>query len=273
VIWKREDIHCDHLEGPGSSPTIFEDLLIFHMDGADVQYLLALDKETGETVWKTDRSRPLESFPPDLRKAYSTPVVASVGDRLELVSSGAQHTFGYDPRTGEELWHADVPGFSMSARPALGHGMVYLNSGFGKARLIALELGGAGEVTDRIAWEFDKGVPTMSSHLLVGDHVYLVSDGGVLTCLDAKSGGERWRERLEGGYCASPVLSDGRIYFANRDGLTTVLRADGEFEILAKNSLEEGCMASPIALGDALFLRTTSHLYRIESSAPAGEDS
>lgn len=264
VLWTREDLHCDHLEGPGSSLFSFEDLLIFHMDGADRQSIHALAQQSGETVWTTDRSRPLDGYPPDLRKAYSTPVVVSVGDRIELVSSSAQHTFGYDPRTGGERWHAALEGFSMAARPALGHGMVFLNTGFMKPRLVALRLGGEGEITSDIAWETTRGIPTMSSTLVVGDELFVVSDAGVASCLDAQSGSEHWRERLDGEYCASPLHASGRVYFCNRDGLTSIVRASTRFEVLGRNRLDAGCMASPIALGDALFLRTITHLYRLE---------
>ncbi|MCZ6597077.1 MAG: PQQ-binding-like beta-propeller repeat protein [Planctomycetota bacterium] len=267
TLWERRDLSCDHIEGPGSSPILFEDLLIFHMDGGDVQYVVALDKRTGKTSWKTERSVALEHLVPDRRKAYGTPLVVDTGERLELVCSGAEATMAYDPRTGEELWKVLYAGWSMASRPIVGDGLVYFTTGYLRPRLLAVRPGGSGDVTgERIAWSVGRRIPTMPSPILVDGRVYVVSNGGMATCLDAKTGDEKWRARIGGETCASPVYASGRIYFCDRDGMTRVVRPGDELETLATNHLDDGFMASPAVLGNALILRTTSHLYRIEES-------
>ena len=273
VMWTRDDIHCDHMQGPGSSPVLWNNLLVFHMDGGDTQYVIALDTGTGETVWTTERSQPLTDIPADLRKAYSTPFVAKVGDQVQLISTGAQYTFGYDVRTGDELWHASVKGFSMSARPSFAHGHAYLNTGFGKARLVALKLGEMGTLpAEATSWEYTKNVPTMSSHLVVGDEVFMVDDGGIATCLDAHSGERIWRERISGQYSSSPIYNRGHVYFFSREGHGTVVKASREFEVVASNELEDGFMASPVVVGNTLILRAKEHLYRIGSTDASASD-
>jgi outer membrane protein assembly factor BamB len=253
------------MEGPGSSPILWEDLLIFHVDGGDVQYVVALHKETGKTAWRRERSVDLSELPPDFRKAYSTPIVVQVEGAPQLVSSAARATYGYDPRTGEELWRLRHGGFSMSSRPVHAGGVVYLNTGFMQPELWALRLGGSGELDpDRVAWRLRKGLPTMPSPVLHAGHLYLVSDTGTAVCLDAETGEQVWRQRLGGEFSASPVLAAGRLYFCDRSGRTTVIAAQPEYERLAVNELDAGCMASPVVPGDALLLRTKTHLYRVE---------
>ena len=158
VLWKRRDVNCDHMQGPGSSPVLWKDRLIINADGGDVQYVIALDSETGETAWKTDRSFDFSELEPDLRKAYSTPVLVEVGGKPRLISSGAQATVAYDPKTGEELWSVRHKGFSMSSRPVTDGKVVYLNTGFMKPNLLAVDLDGRGDVTDEnIRWSYRGG--------------------------------------------------------------------------------------------------------------------
>jgi len=271
TLWERKDLHCSHLMGPGSSPVLGGDLLFLQLDGADVQYVAALDKRTGETVWKKDRSTDFTGVVPDMQKAYGTPLLAEAGGRPQLLSSGAQASFGYAPDTGEELWTVRHKGFSMSARPLFGGGLVVFNTGFGKARLVAVRLGGEGDVTDsHVAWEYSKNVPTMASGVLVDDLVFMVDDGGIATCLELETGARLWRERIGGQYSASPLYAKGRLYFFDREGTSVVLKAGRKFEVLASNELDSGFMASPAVVGDAMLLRTKTHLYRVEAPK-AGE--
>ena len=264
TVWLRRDIRCDHMVGPGSSPILFEDLLVFHVDGIDVQFVIALDKATGETRWETVRNVDLTDREPDLRKAYSTPIVVASEGREVLISTGAEATFGYDPRTGEELWMLRHGGFSMSSRPVAGDGLVFLNTGFNKPRLIAKRIGGSGDVSQsHVAWSTLKSTPTMPSPILHDGLLYMVSDNGMASCLDARTGEERWRERLDGAFSASLLLVDDRLYAFDRDGVCTVLRAGGTFEVLARNELSDGCMASPIVVGDRLIVRTQNALYAL----------
>jgi outer membrane protein assembly factor BamB len=281
VLWERRDLACRHFRGPGSSAILFEDLLVLTFDGVDVQYLAALDKKTGRTVWKTDRSTVWDDLDAqgkptregDFRKAFSTPLVIDAGGKPQMISLGAKAAFAYDPRTGRELWKIHHAGHSSAPRPVFGNGLVFVTTGHGKTELWAVRVDGQGDVTDsHVAWKADRGVPLTPSPLLVGDLLYVVGDDGTATCLEAATGKQVWRERIGGNYAASPVYADGRMYFFNQQGKANVLKAGRAFEVLATNTLEAGCMASPAVSGKALFVRTKTHLYRIEA-ATAGERS
>jgi len=265
VLWSRQDLPCDHYRGPGSSPVLWHDLLFVHFDGVDRQYVAALDKATGRTVWKKDRDLDYGTDNGDAKKAYGTPVVITAGTRAELVSPAAVATLVYDPRTGEELWQVRHGGMNVSARPLVGHGLLFLRSGdFGQG-LLAVRPDGRGDVTrNHVAWTYNKAVTGRSSLLLVGDLLYMVNDGGVATCLEAKTGKAVWQKRLGGQFIASPVVAGGRLYFANRQGQTFVLEPGRAPKVLAVNRLDDGCMASPAVADGALFVRTMTHLYCIQ---------
>lgn len=264
-VWQRRDINCDHMEGPGSSPILVDDLLVFHVDGGDVQFVTALDKRTGETVWKTDRSIDLSKMQKDIRKAYCTPIVAELDGARVLVSPGAHAAMAYDLRTGEEKWRVRYQGFSLASRPLWDGERVYIATGFMRAQLYAVDFTGSGDVTDEaVVWKWRRNVPKMSSPLLVEGRVYMVDDGGYATCLDTATGEAVWRHRLGGEHCSTPLCVGDRIYFFDREGRTVVLARDDEYRELAENHLDAGFMASPAVVGDALLLRTKTHLYRIE---------
>jgi outer membrane protein assembly factor BamB len=263
--WQRRDINCDHMEGPGSSPILVGDLLAFHVDGGDVQYVTALDKRTGETVWRTDRSIDLSKMQKDIRKAFCTPIVAKLDGVEVLVSPGAHAAMAYDVRTGEEKWRVRYKGFSLASRPMFDGERVYIATGFMRAQLYAVDFDGAGDVTDEaVAWKWRRNVPKMPSPLLLGDRVFMVDDNGYATCLDKASGEAVWRKRLGGEHCSTPLCVGDRIYFFDREGRTVVLARADEYRELAENHLDAGFMASPAVVGDALLLRSKTHLYRIE---------
>lgn len=273
VLWERTDFVCNHFRGPGSSPLLYDGLLYLNFDGSDEQYVVALDKRTGETVWRTDRSVDFDDIDEatgkperdgDWRKAFSTPVVARVDGHDVLISLGSMAMYAYDPKTGKELWRVEFIGsHSGACRPVVQHGLIYAATGAG-AQLWAVRPGGTGVVTDtHVVWKQTRAVPRRPSVLVVGESLFMVDDSGVAACLEARSGEEVWRKRLGGNFSASPIAADGRIYFFDEDGKTTVLKASREFEILAVNQLEDGFMASPAVSGNALFVRTRSHLYRI----------
>ena len=263
-VWQRRDINCDHMEGPGSSPIVFEDLLIFNVDGGDVQYAIALDKLTGETKWRSDRSLPLSDVAKDERKAYSTPIVCDVAGKSQLISSGAQGSYAYDPHTGKELWRLRYKGFSMASRPMAADGMVFLTTGFMRAQMLGVRVPAEGDVTDtHIAWSYARNVPKMASPVLAGKRIFMVDDGGFATCLEAATGEALWRERLGGEHCASPLCIGDRVYFFDREGQSVVLRNADKFEQLASNQLDDGFMATPAVVGDAFVMRTRTHLYCI----------
>lgn len=265
VLWTRQDLRCDHFRGPGSSPIVFRNLLIVNFDGFDFQYVVALDKRTGRTVWKTDRTIDYGSDDGDMKKAYCTPAVFRHHGRWQLVSPAAVATIAYDPWTGKELWKVYHGGFNAAARPLYSHGLVFLNTE-GGLRLLAVRPDGNGDVTKtHIAWTCKKATPTRPSQLIVKDHFYMVNDKGIASCLDVKTGKATWTHRMGGPHSASPIHADGRIYFFDEDGCSRVIAADPtKFRLLAENHLDAGCMASPAVAGDALIVRTKTHLYRIE---------
>ncbi|MEO6235812.1 MAG: PQQ-binding-like beta-propeller repeat protein [Vicinamibacterales bacterium] len=276
VLWQRRDLECNHFRGAGSSPVLFGNLLFMHFDGSDVQYVVALDKRTGKTIWKTDRSVDFADLDPtgkpkadgDFRKAFATPQIVMAGGTPVLVSIGSMATYGYEPQTGKELWRIEEKGnFSGSTRPVAGHGLVYFPTGFNTGQVLAVRPDGTGNVTGtHVVWKFGRGVPNKPSLLLLGDLLFLINDGGIVTCLEAGTGQEVWKSRLTDSYSASPVAADGRIYFFSEDGKATVIEAGRTFKVLAENSLAGGFMASPAIDGRALYVRTKTHIYRIENA-------
>lgn len=263
TLWERQFV-VEHGVGPGSTPALWENVLIIPCDGMDEQYVVAVDKLTGENVWKKDRP-PLRATDPDYLKAYCTPLVFEAAGRTQVVIPGAQWFISYDPATGDELWRVDHGrGFSNVPRPVFDGELLFLNTGFTKAQLWAVRPDGEGDVTDtHVEWKWTKQVPTMPSPVVVDGLVMFVSDNGVATCLDADTGEEHWKERMAGNYCASPLAADGRVYFCNQEGRTTVVAAKPQFEVLAENELDGRFMASPAVAGGDLILRTEEHLYRI----------
>jgi len=257
LLWKNQQLRYQHGHGPGGSPALAGDLLIINCDGTDVQYVVALDKNTGALRWQSDR--------PSARMAFSTPLVIDAGDSRQVVSVGGDRAVSYDLETGEQLWWILFHGFSGVPRPVFGHGLVYLTTGFYNPEVIAVRPDGRGDVTSsHIAWQSSRGAPLTPSPLLVGEELYFVSDRGIATCLDAKTGRQHWQGRFRGAFSASPVYADGRIYVLNESGETTVIAAGQEFKKLAQNQLGAKTLASIAVSGAALFLRTESQLYRIE---------
>ncbi len=266
VLWSRRDFPVDHQKGPGSSPVLWEDLLIFQGDGNDVQYMVALNKFDGSTVWKTDRSVDLSRRDPDFRKSFSTPLVLPYAGQTEIISTAAGGVFAYEARSGRELWRVQYAGHTNISRPVAGETMVYINTGYPKAELWGVRLGGRGDVTaTHVAWKVTRNVPIKPSIVLVDGLLYLVSDtGGVVTCLEAESGTTVWQQRLGGNYAASPLFAAGRIYFFSEEGKTTVIKPGRVWQELAENQLSEGFLASPAVAGQSLLLRSRTHLYRID---------
>ncbi len=266
VLWRNQELRLMHENGPGGSPVVWRDLVLFHGDGSDVQFIAALDKATGKLRWKTARSGKLNDHP-QLRKAYGTPVLAEFRGRTELLSVAADWLYSYDPASGSELWKLPygVLGFSNVPRPVLGHGMIYLSTSFMRSELLAVKYDGQGPA--EIAWRWKRGVPQTPSPILVGNELYFVTDsGGMLTCLDARTGTEIYQERLGGNHSASPSFADGRLYFHDRAGVTTVVKPGPKFEILARNTLDGPHMASAAFADRSLLLRTDKAVYRITES-------
>jgi outer membrane protein assembly factor BamB len=267
VRWKRQ-LPLEHYQGPGSSPVLYHNLLILVRDGGDQQYVTALDKETGETVWKTDRpplSTPVRIF----RKSFSTPLVFEAGGAVQMVVPGAQWFVSYQPQTGHEIWRVDNgKGETVAPRPVQGDGLVFLSTGVysGKPQLWAVRVDGQGDVTKtHVAWKLPSSIGFMASPLLTGRELYLLSDDGFVTCVSSQSGEILGKARAGGNYAASPVLAEGRLYCFGREGKTVVLRADQELAVLAENQLEGPVFASPAFADSTIYLRTDAHLYCLTS--------
>lgn len=257
VIWKTR-LEYYHRHGPAGSPVIAGDLLIVNCDGYDEQFVAALDKRTGKEVWRAAREG---------RHAYSTPLLIEVASQWQVVSVGGEWVFAYAPQDGRPIWKVHYPGgYSNIPRPVYGQGLVFLSSGYDRPVLYAIRPTGEGDVTEtHVAWTLDRGAPLTPSPLLVGEELYLVSDDGILTCVEATTGGVHWRRRLGGNFSASPLYADGRMYLLDENGKTTVVAPDREkYRELAVNQLSGRTLASPAAADRALFLRTDGALYRID---------
>ncbi len=269
TLWARRDLPCNHWRGPGSSPMLHRGLLIVHFDGYDLQYAVALDKKTGRTVWKAERAYDFGTDDGDMKKAYATPVVIDAGGRPQLISQAAKAVLALDPMTGRELWRVRYASHSASARPLLANGLLLVGTGRGPSELVAIRPGGSGDVTaTHVAWRAGRGIGSSPSPLVVGDLVYTIADkGGVLTCLDARTGAEIWQQRTGmAANTASPVYADGAAYFFSEDGTALLVAPGREYRELGRAALGEGgVMATPAIAGRALFVRTESHLYRIEN--------
>jgi len=266
ILWSRQDLPCDHFRGPGSSPILHGDLLIVALDGFDLQYVVALDKATGRTVWRKDRDIDYGTDDGDAKKAYPTATVIRDGDREQVVIPSAGATIAYVPATGEELWRVKHGGMNASARPLFAHGMVYIDTAAGGMKFLAVRPDGTGDVTGtHIAWKSSQGTGSRTSPLMLGDRLFLVGNAGTASVLDALTGRSLWQKRLGGEFSASPLLADGRIYACNQGGETFVLSASDPYDVLATNTLDAGCMASPAVFDGAIYLRTKTHLYRLGS--------
>jgi len=269
ILWRRQDLPCDHHRGPGSSPIPWHDRLFVNFDGFDRQYVVALDQATGKTLWKVDRDIDYGSDNGDMKKAYSTPVVIEHEGRPALVSPAAVATVAYDPATGAELWKVYHGGYNAAARPVYAGGLVIVTTAGGD-NVVAIRPGGSGDVTKtHVAWKFKKSAPTRASQAVVGDYLYLVSDTGVFSCVEVATGTIAWQERRTGRHSAAPIESGGLLWWCDEDGTTVVTAATpAGFEQRAENKLDGGCMASPAVIGADLVVRTKTHLYRIGAGKP-----
>jgi outer membrane protein assembly factor BamB len=263
VLWRNDELHYGPVHGNGGSPVLVTGLLVASCDGGDQQFVAALDQNRGTVRWRTPRSTsPAKGF------SFGTPLVIDVSGKKQIISAGSDAVMAYDPKNGREIWKVSYPGgYSVVPRPVYGEGQLYVCTGYDSPSLLAIRTEGAkGDVTDsHVAWHLKKStVPRNASPLLVDDALYLVSDDGVLTCLDARTGGERWQQRLGGNFSASPLYADGKIFLQNETGDGIVLKAGPQYEELGRNPLGEKSLAS-YAVGDgALFVRTERHLARLQ---------
>jgi len=260
VIWKQAELKYSPVHGNGGSPILVGNALIFSADGQSDPFIIALDKLSGKVLWKVKRETTAKK-----NFSFSTPTLITINGQQQLISPGSGVVGALDPKTGNELWRCRYgEGYSVIPKPVLGHGLIFLSSGYDKPVLLAIRTGGKGDVTDtHIAWKLEKGAPHTPSPLLVGNELYVVSDAGIATCLDAKTGQVHWSERIPGNYSASPVYADGKLWFQNETGVGTVLKPGKTFEKLAENNLGERTLASYAVTDGAFFIRTEKHLYRV----------
>jgi outer membrane protein assembly factor BamB len=248
-------------------------MLILHFEGTDVRYLTALNKKTGETIWKTDRpSEPYEKITQIGRKAYVTPLIINVKDRDMLISNGSATCNAYDPDTGKEIWNLVNGAESTVAMPITEKGIVYWYSGFivGEdrsryARILAVNPDGKGDITStNIIW--DKKDPLSRNHSLTpvirDGLIYTVNTMNNLMCLDAKTGEEVWSTHLSSNHDASPLFVNGNIWFFSVKGEAMAIKAGRKYEVVATNLVDSGIWATPAALRSSIIVRSQKYLYR-----------
>jgi outer membrane protein assembly factor BamB len=261
IVWKEKYTYSP-VHGGGCSPILVDDLLVFGCDGGDQQFIVALEKKSGKQVWKTSRdAKPQKGF------SFATPHLIDSPKGKVIISPASNMIGGYDPKTGKELWRTKYVGYSLIPRPVFGHGLVYVTTGYDSPVLHAFPPEGEGDLTEKIAWTVKRNVPNTPSLLLIDTELYMISDKGTMTCLDAKSGKEIWSERISSdGFSASPIVADGKIYLTNESGAGMVVQAGKEFKILSKSDMKEKTFASFAASNGSLYLRTESKLYRFTDS-------
>lgn len=265
TIWQRTDLECDHFRGPGSSPILYDDKLFVAFDGFDVQYVVALDKHTGETVWRTNRDIDYGTNNGDLMKAYGTGRVFEVDGRPILVYPSAVATLAYDVKTGQQLWKVYHDGMNASARPLMtSKGLLILTNGMGK--MVAVNPSGEGDITTtHTVWMISKGVTRKPSQLIIDDRLFMINDKGIASAIDVATGDIVWQERIGGAFSASPIYDGEKIFAFSESGEIHVFRPAGEFAPLGKMKLGDGFKASPAVVRGKMILRSFSDLYCFSS--------
>jgi outer membrane protein assembly factor BamB len=247
--------------GTGTSPVIYENLIIVQCDQEDGpdSFIIAVDKKTGKQVWKTPRK---------VQVSWATPILVRTEKRAELITSGTEAVIAYDPATGKELWRTKGVESNAIPSPVASREMVIVSAGFPAKTAYALRLGGSGDLSapSNIVWSYAKGTAYVPSPILYGEHVYLMTDRGILTCLDARTGAVKYeggRIPIPATFTASPIAFDGKLLLTSEDGDTFVLRAGPKHEVLRTNSVGEPVYASPAVADGSIFIRGEKNLYRI----------
>jgi outer membrane protein assembly factor BamB len=261
LVWQR---HLGREVGPfeiqwghSSSPTLFGDSLLLLCDHQPASYLLAVDAATGNDRWKVDRGTGKQS--------YTTPFVVDTAAGPELVVNSNQRVDAYDPRTGAHLWHVGGANQFPIPSPTSADGMIFLSRGYRSGPYMAVRPGGRGDVgASHVVWQAATGAPYISSLVYDGGLIYMASDVGGVTVLDAATGQRIWQQRIEGVFSASPVAGDGKVYFTSESGDVIVIRSGRQPEILARNSIGERLIASPAIAGGQLFLRSDDRLIAVK---------
>jgi outer membrane protein assembly factor BamB len=261
VLWKQPNLGYSPVHGNGGSPALVDDLLILSCDGSENPFLVALDAKNGAIRWKTPRNTPARA-----KFSFSTPLLIEIEGKREIISPASGFVGAYDPSSGQEIWRVRYgEGYSVVPRPVYADGLLFVSSGFDRPIMYAIKPAGARNdaTANHVAWTNPKGAPTTPSPLVVGKELYLVTDGGIASCLDTQTGKAHWTERLGGGFSASPVVAEGRVYFQNESGMGFVVKASPTYELIARNDLGERSLASPCVVDNTILIRTETHLWRI----------
>ncbi|MFZ0281631.1 MAG: PQQ-binding-like beta-propeller repeat protein, partial [Bacteroidales bacterium] len=276
IVWKRTDIKCKHVQGPGSSPVLYKNLLILHYEGTDVRFIIALDKSTGKTVWRTDRpEEPYKPLPVIGKKAYITPLILNVKGRDMLISNGSAVCCAYDPLTGKEIWRVVRGAESTVPMVIAEKGIIYFYTGTMVdpegtvfTEMLAVNPEGKGDITaTNILWrKRDDQIQTQILTPLIKDGlIYSVNSRNIMMCIDAATGKEIWSERQKANFNASPVYAGGNIWFFSIKGEVLAIKPGRNFELIARNQMDSGIWATPPILRNSVILRTEKYLYRISS--------
>jgi len=274
VVWKRSDLNCDHVQGPGSSPIIYKNLLILHLEGVDVQYIVALDKITGKTVWKKDRPKDCyDKLVPIGKKAYITPIIINVKGKDLLISNGSAACIAYNPETGEEVWRVVQGEDSTISMPFFENGIVYFytsfvtpKSGEQYCELMAVDPSGTGDITKtHIIWRLKSPVLQLLTPVIKNGLIYTIDSKNNLYCLDAKTGTSIYSKRLTGKYNSSPVYAGGKIYFTSTNGETMIIMEGRKFEVISRNKLKGEVFATPALVNNSIIMRSGANLYCISA--------
>lgn len=274
TAWKRTDLNCEHIQGPASSPVIYKNMLILHLEGTDVQYIVALDKATGKTIWKTDRPKEVyDKLKPNGKKAYITPVIINVKGKDLLISNGSAACIAYDIQTGKEVWRVVQGEDSTISMPVSENGIVYFYTGYvtpanGEqyAELLAVDPTGSGDVTStHIKWRFKGAVLQLLTPLIRDGLIYTIDTKNNLFCIDAATGKQVYTRRMTAKYNSSPVYAGGNICFTSVNGETTIIKEGRKPDIVSRNKLTGEIYATPAITGNKLLIRTATDLYCIGS--------
>ena len=260
MVWQRhlgtEISPFDVIWGHSSSPTLFGDLLILLCDHEPASYLLAIDKRTGQERWKADRGKG--------RLSYSTPLVVNTPLGPELIVNSSERVDAYDPRTGTLLWYTGSTNRFPIPMPVFHNGVIYMSRGYRSSPYMAIRPGGRGDVSKtHVVWESGTGAPYISSLVYDAGLIYMATDVGAVTVVDATTGQRVSQQRVEGIFSASPVAADGKIYFVSETGETIVMEAGRIPTVLARNDLGERTIASPAISDGQIFIRTDDHIFCI----------
>jgi outer membrane protein assembly factor BamB len=274
IVWTRTDLKCKHVQGPASSPVIYKNLLILHLEGVDVRYIVALDKSNGNIIWKTDRpAEPYEPLAQIGRKAYITPLIINVKGRDMLISNGSAVCNAYDPNTGKEIWRVLGGAESTIAMPITEKGVVFWYTGFAVAddgtkytELLAVNPDGNGDITGtNVLWKKRDGLSENQAltPVIKDGLIYTVTTKGTMMCIDAATGEEVWSTHVTSNYSASPIYVNGNIWFFSVKGEVLVIKAGRKYEVVAQNKMDSGIWATPAFINSSVIMRTQNYLYRI----------